>query len=66
MKKLTHDAYTGTFETPEIVPVKTMSESFSMAEMFHGRTCAFKDLALSLFPYLWSMPRSSRRMARRC
>lgn len=52
MKKLTHDAYTGTFETPEIVPVKTMSESFSMAEMFHGRTCAFKDLALSLFPYL--------------
>ena len=24
MKKLTHDAYTGTFETPEIVPVKTM------------------------------------------
>lgn len=52
MKKLTHDAYTGTFETPEIVPVKTMSESFSRAEMFHGRTCAFKDLALSLFPYL--------------
>ncbi len=52
MKRLTHDAYTGTFETPEIVPVKTMSESFSMAEMFHGRTCAFKDLALSLFPYL--------------
>lgn len=52
MKKLTHDAYTGTFETPEIVPVKTMSESFSTAEMFHGRTCAFKDLALSLFPYL--------------
>lgn len=52
LKKLTHDAYTGTFETSEIVPVKTLSESFSMAEMFHGRTCAFKDLALSLFPYL--------------
>lgn len=52
LKKLTHQAYTGTFETPEIVPVKTLSESFSMAEMFHGRTCAFKDLALSLFPYL--------------
>ncbi len=52
LKKLTHDAYTGTFETSDIVPVKTFSESFSMAEMFHGRTCAFKDLALSLFPYL--------------
>lgn len=52
LKKLTHEAYTGTFETSEVVPVKTLSESFSMAEMFHGRTCAFKDLALSLFPYL--------------
>lgn len=52
IRKLTHNAYTGTFETSEIVPVKTLSESFSMAEMFHGRTCAFKDLALSLFPYL--------------
>ena len=52
LSKLTHDAYTGTFDTSEIVPVKTLSESFSMAEMFHGRTCAFKDLALSLFPHL--------------
>lgn len=45
-------AYGNTFADREIVPVKTLSESFSMAEMFHGRTCAFKDLALSLFPYL--------------
>lgn len=45
-------AYGNTFAVREIVPVKTLSESFSMAEMFHGRTCAFKDLALSLFPYL--------------
>lgn len=49
---LVHNAYTGTFDTDEIVPVKTLDESVSMAEMFHGRTCAFKDLALSLFPYL--------------
>ena len=52
LKDLTHSAYTGTFETKDIVPVKPLSQAFSMAEMFHGRTCAFKDLALSLFPYL--------------
>ncbi len=52
LRRMTHEAYTGTFETSKIVPVKTLSESFSMAEMFHGRTCAFKDLALSLFPHL--------------
>ncbi len=45
-------AYSDTFNVRDIVPVKTINESFSMAEMFHGRTCAFKDLALSLFPYL--------------
>ena len=28
IRKLTHNAYTGTFETSEIVPVKTLSESF--------------------------------------
>lgn len=52
LRKLTHAAYTGTFETEEIVPVKKISDELSMAEMFHGRTCAFKDLALSLFPHL--------------
>ena len=30
IRKLTHNAYTGTFETSEIVPVKTLSESFSL------------------------------------
>lgn len=45
-------AYGPTFSTPEIVPVRSLSRAVSMAELFHGRTCAFKDLALSLFPYL--------------
>lgn len=45
-------AYGSSFDTREIVPVRTINESFSLAEMFHGRTCAFKDLALSIFPYL--------------
>lgn len=54
-------AYTGTFDTEEIVPVKRINEAFSMAEMFHGRTCAFKDLALSLFPYLLCWAKEQRR-----
>lgn len=52
LQKLTHAAYTGTFSDPDIVPVKKITDGLSMAEMFHGRTCAFKDLALSLFPHL--------------
>lgn len=52
LRVLCHKAYTGTFSTEEIVPVVKLDDSVSVAEMFHGRTCAFKDLALSLFPYL--------------
>lgn len=52
LENLCHKAYTGTFSTEEIVPVNKLGDHVSVAEMFHGRTCAFKDLALSLFPYL--------------
>ncbi len=45
-------AYGSSFETEDIVPIHTVNRAFSLAELFHGRTCAFKDLALSLFPYL--------------
>lgn len=45
-------AYVGTFDTADVVPTISVSDGLSIAELFHGRTCAFKDLALSLFPYL--------------
>lgn len=41
-----------TFTTSEIVPLHKLNEKISFGELFHGRTLAFKDLALSLFPYL--------------
>lgn len=41
-----------TFTNNEIVPVHNLNEKISVGELFHGRTLAFKDLALSLFPYL--------------
>ena len=58
----TKTAYTGNFETDEVVPVRKINEDFSIAEMFHGKTCAFKDLALSLFPYLldWAQKRQKK------
>jgi threonine synthase len=42
----------GTFEDARIVPLHSIDTDLSVAELFHGRTLAFKDLALSLFPYL--------------
>ncbi|MCP1224049.1 threonine synthase [Sebaldella sp. S0638] len=53
LKTSINNAYSSTtFNTPEIAPVVNLNQGVSLTELFHGRTLAFKDLALSLFPYL--------------
>lgn len=44
-------AYDEKFDTPEIAPVVKKGD-VSILELFHGRTIAFKDMALSILPYL--------------
>ena len=44
-------AYDEKFDTPEIVPVVKKGDALFL-ELFHGRTLAFKDMALSILPYL--------------
>lgn len=43
-------AYSGAFPK-EVVPVRKAGDCW-IAELFHGRTAAFKDMALCLLPYL--------------
>jgi threonine synthase len=53
LKKSINNAYNNdTFNTSEIAPTVNLNQQISFTELFHGRTLAFKDLALSLFPYL--------------
>ena len=52
-KQMIASAYNDTtFRDDRIVPLHSIDTDLSIAELFHGRTLAFKDLALSLFPYL--------------
>lgn len=44
-------AYDEKFDTPEIVPVVKKGDALFL-ELFHGKTLAFKDMALSILPYL--------------
>ncbi len=44
-------AYNDKFDTPEIAPV-VKKEDVYFLELFHGPTLAFKDMALSILPYL--------------
>ena len=47
---ITH-AYDNKFDVPEIAPLHQADGSWFL-ELFHGRTIAFKDMALSILPYL--------------
>lgn len=44
-------AYDSKFDTPVIAPVHTAGD-LNFLELFHGPTLAFKDMALSILPYL--------------
>ncbi len=45
-------AYSGSFENDIPAPLKKVSGNKYSLELWHGPTCAFKDLALQLLPYL--------------
>ncbi len=44
-------AYDEKFDTKEIAPIKQAGGAFYL-ELFHGKTIAFKDMALSILPHL--------------
>ena len=47
---ITH-AYDEKFDTPEIAPLHEADGAYFL-ELYHGKTIAFKDMALSILPYL--------------
>lgn len=45
-------AYSGSFENGEPAPLYELTDKKYLLELWHGPTCAFKDLALQLLPRL--------------
>jgi len=45
-------AYTGSFDQEQPAPISLLGDNTNILELWHGPTCAFKDLALQLLPYL--------------
>ncbi len=45
-------AYTGSFDDNKPAAIAQLGENINILELWHGPTCAFKDLALQLLPYL--------------
>ena len=51
LKDCIKNAYDEKFDTTEIAPLKS-TKTGNFLELFHGPTIAFKDMALSILPYL--------------
>ena len=51
LKKCIDSAYDDKFDTPEIAPLAYSGGAYYL-ELYHGKTIAFKDMALSILPYL--------------
>ena len=51
LKNIINKAYTNTFDIENLVEVKSFKD-FAFLELYHGRTLAFKDVALSILPHL--------------
>ena len=45
-------AYGTNFDHPSIAPVHALDGNTSFLELWHGPTCAFKDMALQMLPHL--------------
>jgi len=45
-------AYGPRFDTPAVAPLKDMGDGRQILELWHGPTCAFKDMALQVLPHL--------------
>ncbi|MDR0949921.1 MAG: threonine synthase, partial [Lachnospiraceae bacterium] len=51
LKDCIEHAYDAKFDTQDIAPIQKVGEYYYL-ELFHGSTIAFKDMALSILPYL--------------
>ncbi|GHU50943.1 threonine synthase [Clostridia bacterium] len=59
ISECTSSAYDEKFDTPEIAPIHTLDDAHFL-ELYHGRTLAFKDMALSILPHLLSVAARKR------
>ncbi len=54
LRKMVQKAYRcpEKFDHPEVTPIRTLGDQRYLLDLWHGPTCAFKDIALQLLPHL--------------
>ena len=62
MAACVQNAY-GSFDTPEVTPLVKVGRNWVL-ELFHGPTCAFKDVALQILPHFMTAAKKLNRDSR--
>lgn len=52
LEKFASAAYGDNYDAAEIAPLNIIEDGVAMLELWHGPTCAFKDMALQMLPHL--------------
>jgi threonine synthase len=52
LEKFCRAAYGANYDTPAIAPLTVLDDATAVLELWHGPTCAFKDMALQMLPHL--------------
>lgn len=52
LEKFTARAYGNNFDCEAVAPVSFIDDATAFLELWHGPTCAFKDMALQMLPHL--------------
>ena len=52
LDSFTEGAYSTGFSSPDVAPTVEVNDRLNILELWHGPTCAFKDMALQILPYL--------------
>ena len=60
LKNSIYNAYDDKFDTKEITPLKKIG-NYYFSELYHGKTLAFKDVALSILPYLMKAAKENQK-----
>ena len=61
METLVHNAYSGKFSAEDLTPT-VQAGDFTVLELFHGPTSAFKDVALCMLPQLLTAAKTQKGM----
>lgn len=64
LRSCINHAYDSKFDVPEIAPLRKADSAYFL-ELFHGKTIAFKDMALSILPYLMTTAARKNKISNR-